>query len=184
MNSQDKPEFARLIAAVAVTFGAKTSIDMVAGYWMGLDDLPIEIVEAAFKQAIRACKFFPRVAEIRELASADTTETKAIEAWEQIVSLAKRASTLTGGEITDPVAASAVRAMGGMRRLGCEMSSADLMVWGKKEFERLYAELSGAQARREALPDVPDVGQLDGRVRGLLAGIGCEHGPSLRGQKR
>jgi hypothetical protein len=172
MNSDDKPEFARLLAAVAVTFGTKTTRDMVAGYWMGLEDLPIEAVAAAFKQAIRSCKFFPRVAEIRELATADSTGTRAIDAWQQIVTLAKRASTLTGGEITDPIAAKAVRAMGGMRRLGCEMSSEDLMVWGKKEFERLYAELAGASVRREALRDVPKPGELDGRVVGLLSGIG------------
>jgi len=62
-------KFADAMMVLSVAFREQVSETMMVIYYDALDDLPEEMVLSAMAESVKACKFFPRVAEIRELAT-------------------------------------------------------------------------------------------------------------------
>jgi len=67
LTPQQATRLTRAIAAMCETFCRPATEATFYGYKIGLSDLPIEKIEAAVCEAIRTKKFFPTVAELREL---------------------------------------------------------------------------------------------------------------------
>ena len=61
--------FAATMVLLGHYFDKEISETNMTLYFEGLSDLPEEPVIAAMRETIRRCKFFPRVAEIRELVA-------------------------------------------------------------------------------------------------------------------
>jgi len=68
------------ITILAEIFGEFMTPARLKGYVANLADLPIEQLKTAFRRAAKECKFFPKIAELRELAGADPEEQKEAEA--------------------------------------------------------------------------------------------------------
>ena len=68
MTESDMPVFAAALHRLGEVFGEPVSTGRADAYFAALEDLPIEAVLTAARAAIRGSKFFPRPAELRELA--------------------------------------------------------------------------------------------------------------------
>lgn len=133
MDKTDRPAFARLFSGLAQAFRTEASEDMMRGYWMGLDDLPLADVSRGVARCLRECKFMPAPVEIRNRASATPNDgpTQALLAWERW-----KGGERTGG--TDPVARKTVASLGGWERIG-QMESEYVDTKLRGEFLRVYA---------------------------------------------
>jgi hypothetical protein len=68
MTAGDHPAFAELLALLGETFQEPISEARCAAYFDALRDLPLAAVQAAVREALRDCRFFPRPVELRERA--------------------------------------------------------------------------------------------------------------------
>ncbi len=130
---EDEVRFAVAVGELAAAFGQTAEPTLVDAYFMALEDLGIDAIEKACKDAIRTCEFFPRPVGIRRLTSPDA-KSRALDAWPEVMKAAGG-----NGTITDPIAAKAVQNMGGVKRLG-RMEEEILREWGRKRFEELYQD--------------------------------------------
>lgn len=80
MTEQDRAAFGRHIAVLAETFGETLTEPRLEGYFLALRDLPLEGIQRAIETALACCKFFPRPAELRELAGDVPPDPGLIEA--------------------------------------------------------------------------------------------------------
>lgn len=162
MNER-KQKFAEVIMALAAIHDKEVDKATLQGYWLALGELEIERLQEAATVAARTLKFFPKPAELLELAGGESVEDRAKLAWVEVSKAAKSSSWPK-----DPLAAEAVRHMGGPRRLG-QMKTDEFEVWGRKQFEEIYASLS-VRVRREGLPPHPETEALpEGKVKQLVA---------------
>src|SRR5439155_2232592 len=68
MEADDLPEFAKALTALAECFGEPLSVARIEAYFSALDDLPLANVQEALAGAMRTKTFFPKPAELRDLA--------------------------------------------------------------------------------------------------------------------
>src|SRR5271170_6882107 len=61
---------ANQVSGLAVAFGCEVTGERLESYAEHLADIPKEKLQQAFRQAGRELKFFPKIAELRELAGA------------------------------------------------------------------------------------------------------------------
>lgn len=83
------PRLARVLAVLGETFNEIVSDVRADGYFMGLNDLTIEQVEAGARAALKQSRFFPRPAEIREFAIG-TPDDAAELAWLELLQEIRR----------------------------------------------------------------------------------------------
>jgi len=69
-----------LLAILGETFNEPVSAARAAAYWMALEDVPMSALREAVFRAIRQCKFFPRPAELLELAGAGVPDAGLVNA--------------------------------------------------------------------------------------------------------
>lgn len=111
-------------------------------YLDGIDDLSVDDFRRAATWAIRNCKFFPTVAEIREAAGKGeaSREDRAIRAWVEAWAAASDVGAWRSVEFTDPVTARTIAAMGGWPAF-CRSEQGEQ--WRRKEFLETYRGLAG-----------------------------------------
>lgn len=61
-------EFVKRLLVLAEVMGESLSELRIAGYWAALSDLASEDTGHAMDRALKECRFFPRPAEIRDMA--------------------------------------------------------------------------------------------------------------------
>lgn len=109
----------------------------VTTYWDLLSGYRPADVRAAFQLAWRRFPdWFPSAGQLASLIEGRNGD-RAEEAWPEVLRLASKSS----GDHSDPIAAEAIRRMGGGAALG-RMRSDELAVWGKKEFLGLYQDVA------------------------------------------
>lgn len=90
MIDTDKRAFADSLTALGMVFGVPVDKALLAAYWLFLSDLELAAFGAAVKAAGSRLKFFPRPAELLDLAGAGEVERKAARvaaiaaAWEAV----------------------------------------------------------------------------------------------------
>lgn len=89
MTDQDRAAFATLMLGLGETYGEPVSDARMEIYFAALADLDLADVRAAATAHVRAVKFFPRPAEIRE-AVAGSTDDRAALAWSAVLQLVRR----------------------------------------------------------------------------------------------
>ena len=115
-----------------------TTLEM---YWLGLRDLDYLDFRAACMRALKECRFFPTVAELRHLAGQQTPEGRAVMAWEVLWS---SIGWLKGEKLflfDDPVLTATIANLGGCRRI---LHDEHRETFLRKDFERVYVHLIGA----------------------------------------
>jgi hypothetical protein len=61
----DRATVARMLAALSEVFGEALTETRIEGYLVALADVPTEHLRLGMQQAMRACTFFPKPAELR-----------------------------------------------------------------------------------------------------------------------
>jgi len=154
MTPQDREAFARLMLGLGETFNEPVSDERMEIYFAALADLDFPTVRAAASAHVRTSKFFPRPAEIRELAEGGT-EDRAELAWHAVVNLVRRVgypgADGQGKAPEFPDEASkraALELFGGWASLCANLPEAGTpqFIGTAKQFRALY----GANARRDA----------------------------------
>ena len=126
MANRRKLEFGETITKMAAIHGVEVDKAMLAGYWDALESMGQESLDRAVREANRTLKWFPKPAELIELAGGLGSEHRARLAWAEVALAAKSSSWPI-----DPMAVKAVAHMGGPSRLGA-MKETELEVWGRK----------------------------------------------------
>ncbi len=139
MTESDKPRLARVLAVLAETFNETVSEIRAEGYLMGLVDLSIEQVEAAAKAALKSSKFFPRPAELRELA-VGSVEDHAEAAWSKLLGEVRRVGAYGAPKLPDECRDVMVRLWGTWGHLCATLpcEGPELLGWAKR-FKAIYA---------------------------------------------
>jgi hypothetical protein len=68
MVEADKAVFSKALYELAAALRVEVTKPLLAGYWRGLEELPIDSVLTAIDKAFRVSEFMPSVAELRGLA--------------------------------------------------------------------------------------------------------------------
>lgn len=153
--------------------------DQVSLYREFLADLHDSTLKAAIAACIKSCKFFPKIAEIRERAIA-TLELSghfppvAEVAWEEALDKARHWNWIDEVRYSDELVAQAVRAVGTIRRIA-ETANDDLG-WLRKEFIEFYAIKREQELRNNdellTLPARTHEDQLRGdEIRKMIGGV-------------
>lgn len=164
MKKADEGPFAVLITSLAAAFGKDPEPALVDAYFMALEDLKIHDVEAACKEAVRTCEFFPRPVQLRRLAGEPDTKTKALGAWHDMVTIRDGMhGTLidTKDHPTDTIANKALALLGPMTLISDWEGP-----WAQKRFLENY-EMLFDQERAQSRLDA-DRALSTGEARGLL----------------
>lgn len=138
MIFDDRERFVMLLTACAETFGRAMSEAMLEGYWIGLNDLPLESVERAVEHGIRSSKFMPSVAELRDLSGAQSVEDRALIAFTALKRAVSNVGHYRSIQFDDPAITATIRALGGWDRV-TGLESEEFNKWFRKDFERTYA---------------------------------------------
>ena len=81
------------VAVLAVTFDCDITAERLRIYAENLADIPRDQLVVAFRRALQELKFFPRIAELRELAigsAAQNADAEALRAWENAIDFANK----------------------------------------------------------------------------------------------
>jgi hypothetical protein len=168
MTPEDLIQFTARLWALAEGFEKSMSEAQIEYYYLALKDLRLASVTYGFEQAIRRCKFFPSVAEIRELIEGTVEEAE--DAWLQLQEvIRKKCSHYYPIQCEDPAVAEAIRMLYGYWPDAC---TAILQAEGpEKAMQRRNFLRAYRIGRRRALVEA------DGRLKGLRE-IRAERNPN------
>lgn len=147
MTPSDKPRFAELVTTLAANFNIEADEPRFHGYAIALDDLPIQAIERAVRQAIRYSKFMPSGAELRELAGDLPPKARAALAFDSAIKAVASVGQYASVRFEDAATNAVIRSMGGWVKF-CEWPDGE-EVWRRKEFERLYEIVCKAGVKDE-----------------------------------
>jgi len=170
MIETDRPQFVLAMAAMAATFRREATEALLTGYWMGLNDLPVEDINQAVARAMRTKTFMPAVAELRELAGEMTVDQRAVKAWGAFEMAVKAHGGYASVDFDDQTINATIRNLGGWERL-CELPASEFDKWLRKDFAKAYHGL--ASTRLSAEEAAPLIGEHDrtNRFNGFTGAI-------------
>ncbi|HDL49746.1 MAG TPA: hypothetical protein ENH33_07310 [Actinobacteria bacterium] len=153
MKATDEVEFGTMISTLGAAFGTAIEPAMIEAYFMALEDIDIDVVGAACKEAIRTCEFFPRPVNIRNLVICGNRGLAAAEAWDKMVGVCHGVQGTSVSRKDHPTDELANRAMKLLGRMG--LASDWEGPWAMKRFIELYEMLHDRkQAEDRALAAV------------------------------
>lgn len=171
MEKSDDQKFAGLMAMLATAFGQENTELRIEVYFDALQDFTIEEVEGVVYLAIKTLKFFPKVAELRELVEG-APEDRALLAWQMAVDT----RNYYGGAdfVDDPIIPYCLQEIFGGYMEFCE-KTLDELKWEEKRFLNLYRlVLKRPSLVRSVSTKMKGLFQEDNEKKGLL-----EHVPPV-----
>lgn len=151
MNDTDRQAFAECISALAVVYGKQADKAFLLGYWMFLEDVPIEDVRAAAMKAGRTLRFMPTAAELRELAGVSSAKQRAVMAWNAVCKAAADIGSYRSVWFEDPIVNAVIRSLGGWPRL-LSLSGEEFDKWARMEFVKVYELIDDSVSPEECRP--------------------------------
>lgn len=179
MEATEKQDFAVTIAALFSTFGQEATRDIMHGYWLGLCDLGLEVVQGAVAKAIRECDRLPRPAELRRLTGLSSkAEDLAIAAWNDVLK-AVPAGPYKHLDFADKLVNATIRSLGGWPSFLSRFSSAENEKWARFEFCKTYQSFANSGVNGEAIRPLPGLSEVQVGPTGKLVapvpiGIACD----------
>lgn len=178
--SEDRAAFANLLLTVAAAVDRELPEDRVTIYFAAMGDLELDQVRHACAAAIKTLRFFPTVAELRELATPYVNrEAEGALAFEAVCKMGHYSPAGPYWNIRDvaeamgPIAAAAYAAAGGSRAFANEQGESNLPFL-RKRFVESYGEAAQEQARgREILPPAAQRELPLSPVRQLVQQVGA-----------
>lgn len=118
MRKEDLEPFVRLMAETADLYSReRQSTAALKIYFAALADLAFEEFRRALSDHIRACKFYPRPADLLEQARGSAEDRAAI-AWQRVLTAVREIGTWESVRFPDPIIHYAVDRVGGWPRIG------------------------------------------------------------------
>lgn len=149
MEDRDLETFAATLGTLAI--GLRHDLSENPGeldfYWTALKDLTIEQFNEACNRAGRECKFFPKVAVLRDLAGVMTAAELANVAWSQVTD-AVIAHGRDDVDFDDKAINAAIHSMGGWQQL-CNSKEEWFNNWGAKQFREAYTAYASKGVPKE-----------------------------------
>lgn len=155
----DKRAFARELEQLADRFNREVSKPMLRRYHEFLTE---RMDDEAFRRAASIIyqhdRFWPPPARFLEAVGLDP-DTRAGEAWEQLMATVRSGGGVNPRELDDPALAAGIRAVGGTARLGTV--NEDRLPWIRKEFTAAYRASAEGERDTPALKP-PGMEELTG----------------------
>lgn len=151
MTEADRPAFARALFVLGETFNEPISDLRAEGYFDAMRDFSLEEANAAIREALRTCKFFPKPVELREMVEGDV-DANADRGWAEVIREVRRVGYTGVPAFADPKVLAAVCDIWGSWSRLCETlpgEGAELVGW-VKQFKSAYRS-QGVRARTDAL---------------------------------
>lgn len=143
MERHEQQLVAASLTRIGVSLGAELSPQRLKIYLEDLQDVPFDALRVALERAGKQCKFFPSVAELRELAGGQqpSLEDQAIAAWDSLRCLRKgwKAEALD-----DPLIRRCFDRLGGFNSFASWDYEKEEK-WKRREFIELYQALVGTK---------------------------------------
>ena len=151
MKSQDRKAFVEVVLGFAELKGKQLTAPALELYWRSLQHWELDDFKGAAEHLLRTCEFMPLPKDFEDLRKAG--RPTAGEAWAEIRAIARHSYT---GEPNDPIAARALRALGGMRAIA--MCDSDKVHFLERRFVEHYEAMSDADDVRESVPAIANEG--------------------------
>ena len=150
MDSNDKPEFVRVITSLAAIKGKDLTKDVLLLWWQCLNDWPVDDFKNAAGYLLKNCQFMPTPFDFEQLRKKG--EVSAHEAWAMALRHADGAwrQGVLGDALTDQVAA----ALGGYSVIA--LTHKDKLGFLERRFLDAYKDLLDTSVVRKALPDMTE----------------------------
>jgi hypothetical protein len=81
----DRPAVIRMLVALAEMFAHEMTDTLIEGYLAALADVPTEHLRLGMQQAMRACAFFPKPAELRRAVDTALIAAEQSQRWQSQV---------------------------------------------------------------------------------------------------
>lgn len=147
MDASDSGEFTQRLVGLGEVFDADLSPVKQALYFEALRDLPLEAVVVALNQAARACKFFPKPAELRDFVG-DCVEDDAARSWASLQRQARAVGAYRTWECDTVFALSVCDTFGSWPAYCAAELSPEMWASKRKEFLGNYQRHTKRAARR------------------------------------
>lgn len=158
--SNDRKRLALAIGALGEAYRQPVSEATIRAYEMALVDVPIGAIESAVERAFRERKFFPTVAELRELAGELPADSRTVIAWAAVRRAMQQYGPYQSIQFDDPAITAAIRALGGWERLDQRLETEEEQ-WVQRDFAAAYL----TYLRRGVLPaEARPLGGIHDRV--------------------
>lgn len=161
MTPADKTKFIKqLVGLASIKPGKDLTPEAYEIWWQAMQAWSLEEFIQAAAHLSRSVEFMPSPYHFEQLRKAG--RPTAGEAWEEIRAMARLSYE---GEPDDPVAAKALRALGGLRTVA--MCDSDKVHFLERRFAEHYEAMQDAKDTREAVPQIAQDRRLgvDGLVR-------------------
>jgi hypothetical protein len=159
MGESEKYEYGVSIGALFETFGQEATEDLIRAYWIGLNDMSLEMVQFAVMRAIRECDRLPRPVELRRLAGEATDEQAATIAWDDVLR-AIPCGPYKHVDFGNRTINAVVRNLGGWPNFVGRFTDAESEKWLRQEFIRAYRNLSSSSLSDEACAALAGLAQV------------------------
>lgn len=138
MTKADSAAFSKALAALAEIFGEALSESRIEGYFLALQDLSLDALTASMAQAAKACKFFPKPAELIELVQG-SKDDQAELAWRRLLNALSLVGTYQTVDFQDAALHQTIQQLGGWAECWVieRMEPRDLS-FKRQEFKQLY----------------------------------------------
>jgi len=150
VDSNDKPEFVRVITSLAAIKGKDLTKDVLLLWWQCLKDWPVDDFRDAAGYLLKNCQFMATPYDFEQLRKKG--EVSAREAWAMALHHADGAwrQGVLGDALTDQVAAT----LGGYSVIA--LTHKDKLGFLERRFLDAYNDLLDTSVVREALPDLTE----------------------------
>ena len=176
MTDLDRAAFAEAMLALGETFNEPVSPIRTEAYFDALRDLTIAQVNGGARLAIRACRFFPKPVELRELIEG-TPDGHADAGWAELIREVRRVGYLGTPAFTDDRTARAIKETWGSWARLCETlpgEGPELIGW-MKQFKAAFQSLEKRETQLLTPSTInPNVFAFINRERRRIAGSAAE----------
>ena len=129
---------------------------MQRAYQLGLDGLTAEQISASVGRALRACKFLPSPAELRELAGELPIGERAELAWLEFSQAVSRIGCYKSVDFRDSIVNAVVRSLGGWQAC-CSMDADKFDSFLRRDFLKTYQAFSRSRPSEESCGHLPGI---------------------------
>lgn len=164
--------FAKALSALAEYYGRELSEGVIALYWQGLHQYPIDDIEAAIGRHLQnpdSGQWMPKIADIVRMIDG-TTQSAAALAWAKVMRAIGAVGQWQSVGFDDPVIHLAIDDLGGWPKL-CQTTEAELP-FTQKRFETNYRAY---RQRGNDLPPhpryLPGVSELQNAAQGFQSDV-------------
>lgn len=167
MIDADKQKFAFAITALMELFGQEATKPRLHAYWLGLQALTIEQLNAAVQVAMARCKRLPLPYELMEFVGVVVDDdARANLAWGDVLR-AVPLGCYKHVDFEDKIINAVVRNLGGWVTFLERFCDAESEKWARLEFIRCYKSFARSGVNGEAIKPLAGLSQAE-VVNGLL----------------